>query len=320
MIQKIKIINNSIIGEAGGEVILKGVAIPDPYRIAEQDKYDVRKILDDISLIGGNVVRITIKPSLWQGIDNFLEKYIDNVVEECKKLNLYCVLDWHSIGNPIKNETRMQDIFFINKEGNKYYDYDVNLDVLKKAWLEISSRYGKEPHVLFELFNEPAPGEKDIPSMGLSALYWKDWKDELEILIKIIRERSDNLIIIGPPSWAYDLSKIIENPLNNSNILYSVHPYPIHKNWKENFDIAINKIPIIVTEWGFQEKNLDPLLNATKENYGDKIINYMNSNNISWIAWCYDFIWDSKMLKKKSSWNEKRLTDWGNFVVNNLRK
>jgi hypothetical protein len=114
--------------------------------------------------------------------------------------------------------------------------------------------------------------------------------------------------------------KVIENPLNEKDIIYSVHPYPIQKTWEENFKIARNKLPLIVTEWGFDEKSADKLLNGTKEGYCLPIIKYMEETDISWIAWCYDKIWGPRMLVKKSSWQEKNLTEWGQFVFGNLRK
>lgn len=317
--ENLHISNNSLVISSGKKLILRGVAIPDPYRISQEDDYDINQILKDIHGFGANVVRVTLKPSIWQAIPDYLTNYIDNVVDACEKLKLYCILDWHAIGNPIKNETRLKKEYFFNKENKIFFDYEVDLALAKNAWESISKRYGNKKHVLFEIFNEPAPNEKAIPRMELSALYWDDWKKEIIKLIEIIRKNSNNIIIVSPIGWAYNLSKVIENPLNEDNVLYSVHPYPIHKDWKENFEIAKNKIPLIVTEWGFEEGTSNILLQGTEEEYGIPIIEYMNHNSISWVAWCYDKIWGPRMLVKKTSWKDKNLTIWGQFVINRLK-
>jgi len=314
-IGKIKSKDSFLIDKNGKKIILKGFSIADPFKLKNKDKQDVKKIIEEIANTGANVVRIPIKPSLWQAVPDFLRLYIDDIVQECKSKNIYCVLDWHAIGNPIKNETRLKEKFY-EVNGKRFYDYEVNPDILKKAWKEISERYGKEPHTIFEIFNEPAPGEKNIERMSLSALYWKDWKKEVETVIKIIRKKSKNLILISPIKWAYDLSKVAEDPLKDENIAYSVHPYPIHTDWKENFGKIFGKYPIVVTEWAFKEKTNEDFLRATKEDYGNPILEYLDQKSISWIAWCYDSEWGPKIL---NSFKGNDYTEWGKFIVNKLR-
>jgi len=121
--------------------------------------------------------------------------------------------------------------------------------------------------------------------MGLSALYWKE---EVEDIAKIIRKNSDNLILIGPIGWSYDLFKIASNPIKDYNIAYSVHPYSIHKNWKENFELIMSKFPIVVTGWGFKNDTEEVFMKAGEEDYGKPILKFMGENNISWVAWYYD--------------------------------
>lgn len=302
---------------AGDQIkILRGFSIADPYRIKNEDNVNVSKIIKDIAKSGANVVRVPIQPDLFGTIPDFLETYVDEIIAECKNQGLYCVIDWHAIGNPLKNETRMKEKFK-EREGIKYYTYDSTLERCKEFWQEASKRYGKETNVIFEIFNEPAPGEKDNPKMGLSALNWTGWKKEAENILNIIRKNSTNLVLISPIKWAYNLSRVAEEPLEGENIAYSVHPYPIHKDWKDNFDKVINKFPLIVTEWGFMEETSQEFMKSTPSEYGEPMWNYMEKNNISWIAWCYDPIWNPKIL---NSWKDADYSKWGKFVVSKLLK
>jgi len=311
----IKVVNNKIVN---GEfrIIFRGFSIADPYKLENKDKVDVNRLIKEIKEMGGNIVRIPIQPDLWQVFPNFLERYVDKIVKSCKKHKIYCIIDWHAIGNPVKGETRMKD-YFIEKKGKKYYRYESNLEICKRFWREASKRYGKEENVLFEIFNEPAPGEKDNIEKGLSALFWKEWKEKAEEIVKVIRKNSKNIILVGPIKWSYDLSKVVEYPINAENIAYSVHPYPIHKDWKNNFEKAINKLPIIVTEWAFKEVTKADFLRATKEDYGDYILDYMESNGIGWIAWCYDNEWGPKIF---ISWKKEDYTKWGKYIIEKLKK
>ena len=309
----LKVEKNHLVSN-GKNIILRGFSIADPYKIRNKDKIEVSFIINKIVELGGNVIRVPIRPDLWQTIPNFFELYIDEIVDECLKNDIYCVLDWHAIGNPIKNQTRMKESF-IEKNGCKYYRYDSNIEIAYKFWAESSQRYVKKKNVIFEVFNEPAPGEKDIQKMELSALYWKEWKLCLEKLIEIIRINSNNLILISPVRWAYNLSNVAEYPLIGKNIAYSVHPYPIHTDWQENFEKVVGKFALVVTEWGFMEKTDQDFLRSNSVQYGVPILNYMEENHISWIAWCFDKSWDPKIV---NSWEDRDYSNWGKFITQRL--
>ena len=60
-------------------------------------------------------------------------------------------------------------------------------------------------------------------------------------------------------------------------------------------------------------------MKGSKETYGIPILKYMELNKISWVAWCYDTIWEPKIFKDKS-WKTSEYTEWGEFIVNELKK
>ena len=308
---------NSFVDENNHKVMLRGFAIADPFRLREVDHYDILQEIPVIKKLGANVIRIPIMSGLWNSVPDLLEAYIDPVVNACKKNDIYCVLDWHAVGNPLKDQTRLADSKYI-VDGKDFFIHDASFSLALSAWEIISQRYSNEPRVLFEVFNEPAPGEEDLPKLGLSALPWREWKEALLKVIRVVRTYSGNIILASPTQWAYDLARVLEDPIREfDDIAYSVHPYPIHRGWKPNFDAAHDKLPLLVTEWGFKEDTDEVFMKGTREDYGLPLQDYMESHQIGWIAWCYDPVWSPRILKKP--WTARKYTPWGSFVVEQLK-
>ena len=65
--------------------------------------------------------------------------------------------------------------------------------------------------------------------------------------------------------------------------------------------------PIIATEIGFGFASGDTI---GTNHYAYQIINYLESRNISWIAWVFDPEWGPAMLK---SWDNYELTEMGKY-------
>lgn len=131
-----------------------------------------------------------------------------------------------------------------------------------------------------------------------------------------IRKNSNNLVLVSPIKWAYNLSRVVENPIRIENIGYSIHPYTIHRDWRKNFEIAVNKLALVVTEWAFKPDTSADFLRANREDYGNPLLDYMEENNIGWLAWCYDIEWGPNILNslKKSDY-----TVWGRYVIQRLK-
>lgn len=294
------------------KIILRGVSIVEPYKLVNKRERSPEKVLEEVKDHGFNAVRVPIHPGRYRVVENYLDEYVDRIVKKCEELSVHCILDWHGIGNPLTGETRLKEQF-VEKGGKNYYLHDANIKLARQAWKEISQEYGECEHVLFEVFNEPAPGDEAVKKLGLSALKWSNWKKELEKLLSIIRQNSSNVVILSPTRWAYDLSKVANNPVKASNIMYSVHPYPVHDDWKENFEAA-SHLPLIVTEWGFREKTPHKFMRGSVEGYGKKILEYMGEHGISWLAWCYDDVWSPRIFKKLK-YDERELTEWGELLL-----
>ena len=74
------------------------------------------------------------------------------------ELELYLILDWHSIGN-LKEEKYQHDMYITTMEETKSF------------WNTVSSRYANEPAVaMYELYNEPTVSGERFGDMFLGGV------------------------------------------------------------------------------------------------------------------------------------------------------
>ena len=123
---------------------------------------------------------------------------------------------------------------------------------------------------------------------------------------------TERIPLVAGFDWAYDLTPLREQPIAAEGIGYVTHPYankrpkPWEPKWEEDFGFAAAKYPIIATEIGFELRNGEKI---DADHYGNRIVNYLESKGISWVAWDYDPEWGPRLLK---SWNYD-LTASGEF-------
>ena len=108
---------------------------------------------------------------------------------------------------------------------------------------QMALAYGKEPHVIFEVYNEPM----DVA--------WPVVKAYAEDIIRTIRAAgSDNLIIVGTPTWSQDVDVAAADRItSDDNVAYTLHFYAdTHKQFlRAKATRALNAgIALFVTEWG----------------------------------------------------------------------
>jgi endoglucanase len=174
-----------------------------------------------------------------------MEAVIDGAIES----NIYVLIDWHSHG--------------------------LKLAEAKVFFAEMATKYGKNPHVIYELYNEPV---KDS---------WQQVKDYSIELIKTIRAIDpDNVILVGSPHWDQDIHLVADDPIVGfSNIMYTCHFYAgTHgKSLRDRCDYAIKKgCPIFISESAGMEASGNGPINYTEwQNW----IDWCESNKVSLISW-----------------------------------
>jgi endoglucanase len=299
----IRVEGNRFISSEGDTILFRGLAISDPDKIESQGHWN-KAHFEKVKEMGTMVCRIPVHPVAWRERtpEGYL-KLLDQAVEWCTDLEMYVMIDWHSIGNlgmelfqnPMYNTTRKETYEF---------------------WRTISSHFaGHNTVAFYEIFNEPTLYRGQLGSMS-----WAEWKQINENIIKLMRAYDPETIpLVAGFDWAYDLTYLRYDPIEAEGIGYVTHPYP-HKRrlpwedkWEENFGFAAEKYPVVATELSFWLRR-DETIDAG--HYGYRIINYLESKNIGWVCWVYDPQWGPRMLQ---SWDTYELTGVGAFFRDALQ-
>lgn len=193
------------------------------------------------------------------------ERYLNEICEYidiCLAQGIYVIVDWHN---------------YIDGDPNRYKDDSIEF------FGEISSRYGDEPGIIYEICNEPSGARYDDMSLPVD---WECVKSYAVDVIDTIRANDpDNIIIVGTPNWSYDVDVASEDPIDGENIMYSVHFYA-GDHGQENRDkvqTAIdNGVAVFCTEWGATRISRAGVLFLDESR---EWLDFFAENNISWCNW-----------------------------------
>jgi len=293
----ISVKGNSFVNQQGDTVIFRGLAIADPDKLEQEGRWS-KVIFEQIKTCGATIVRIPIHPVAWKmrTPQKYLE-LLDQAVEWCTELNMYVIIDWHSIGN--LGMELFQDPMY-NTTKKETYEF----------WRLIAIHFqGNNTTAFYELFNEPT-----VNNGKLGRMSWTEWKEINENIIYLIRAIDrEKIPLVAGLDWAYDLTPLHIEPIEAEGIAYVTHPYP-HKRkppfepkWDEAFGFAKEQYPVFATEFGciLGDHGI-----ADNEEYANKIISYFDEHQISWCAWVFDPDWYPRLLE---SWEPMKLTGSGEF-------
>ena len=296
---QLKVIGTNLCDNAGNPIQLRGMS---SHGLQWQGKYaneDVLKWLRD----DWNCQLWRAAMYLTQGgyeIGKGLKFKVFDSIEAAQELGIYCIADWHVMG-------------------------DCNPQVYKNDSIEFFSNlaqtYGDKPNVIYEICNEPN---------GADVTWNEDIKPYAEEIIAAIRKYDpDNIIIVGTSTYSQDVDIAAQNPITGDlakNVMYTLHFYAgTHgQELRDKAQIALNAgLPLFVTEWGTTKSSGDGGV-FKKETL--TWLSFLQNNNISWANWSLNNKGeDSGALKygvdkfAKGGWKIDDLSESGLFVRSILR-
>ncbi len=167
-------------------------------------------------------------------------------------------------------------------------------DTTVSFWKSVALSYAHDPHVWFDLFNEPRYicSGNAVPASDC----WQIWRNGgsgyvgMQTLADTVRASApNNLILAEGLAGGKTLSGINGYLLSGSNIVYSVHPYFGSMNdtpslWDSNFGTISSQIPVLVGEWGEYQTNRNSCV-ADAPTLVPTFLSYLVAHHIGLIAW-----------------------------------
>ena len=208
------------------------------------------------------------------------EKKMKAVIKGAIREDIYVITDWHSHG--------------------------LHLEGALTFFEEMAKKYGKYPHVIYEIYNEPVHQS------------WQEVKDySVEVIRKIREFDPDNIILVGSPHWCQDIHLVADDPIEGfDNLMYTTHFYAATHGQllRDRGDYALEKgIPLYVSECAGMSANGDgPIDYEAWYTW----IDWMSRNEIGWICWSIaDKNETCSMLNEtadsKGGWKETDLKESG---------
>ena len=242
---------NNIVNQYKEKIVLKGISSHGlqwfNYLITDEN-------IKTLKSWNTNVFRLAMYTKEGGYIDNRnvyddLIKDIDLVISN----DMYVIVDWHILSDNNPNNYKNEAIDFFDK---------------------ISSKYKNTPNIIYEICNEPNGGTS-----------WNDIKGYAEDVIKTIRKNSNNIIVVGTPTWSQDVDSVINNKIDDKNTMYALHFYSgTHKDDLRNKAKRAldNNVPIFVSEFGVSDASGNGGVYLDEAN---KWMEFIKNNNLSFVNW-----------------------------------
>lgn len=260
---QLQVIGTNLCGSDGEPVQLKGMSLHGLNYVGDFiSEASIKTLAEDW---GCSVIRLP----LYTESDCYIrypDKYYEVLCEGidiCIAQGVYVIVDWHilSDGNPMTYLFESLDLF-----------------------AKISEKYGSTPNVIYEICNEPNSGKTGDAA---AVVTWSgEVKPYAEQVVAAIRANDpNNIIIIGSPNWSQDVDIAAADPVEGTNLMYSLHFYAgSHgQELRDKMDAAMKLgAALFVTEWGDTNNTGGGKLYLSES---DIWLDYLDVNMISWCNW-----------------------------------
>lgn len=291
----LRVNGNKLVDENGQEVWLQGVCI-DSLQWTAGGEHILQSLQVAIEQWHANVIRLPVTDEFWAGRNKWQKdkglKYrelVDSVIREANRKKAYVIVDLHRFKSP----------------------QDEHLEF----WRDVATRYGNQPGVIFELFNEPH-------SIG-----WSEWKSAMQKLLDTVRQTgANNVVIVGGMDWGYDLTGVasgeyvLSDTPTGRGIVYSSHIYPWKFQWDKFVLKAAEKHPLFIGEVGnprrwedfsFIEESARKVKVGVESTWPKDVIGVIQANRLNWTAFSFHPKCAPQLLE---DWNYTPTPFWGVHV------
>ena len=248
-----------IVSNIGREIQLKGISTHGLqwYGYLYNAKM-IKHLRDEMGINLFRIAMYTDAGSNGYAADKTLKEKVYELADAAIKLDMYVIIDWHILNdnNPQTNKADALEFF-----------------------AEVSKKYADEPHVIYEICNEPN---------GSDVTWENNIKPYAEEVIKKIRKNSpESLIIVGTPNWSKEFTDVANAPLDDNNVAYALHFYAgsHNKTLRDKADSFKRRgYTIFVSECGATDAAGNGQL---YEEAFERWVTWMNKRKISWAYWSY---------------------------------
>lgn len=271
--------NGKLTDENGNTVQLYGMSTHGIAWFPQYINYDsLRTLRDDWNT---NCIRLAMYTAEYGGYcaggdKEQLKQLVKDGVSYATELGMYVIVDWHILSDCDPNQNKDAAIAFFREMAEVFADND---------------------NVLYEICNEPNGGTS-----------WDSIKSYAEEVIPVIRaQKPDAVILVGTPTWSQEIDKAAASPLDDSNVMYTLHFYAgTHKDDLRNrLETCVqNGLPVFVSEFGMCDASgngANDFVSTTKW------LELLNKYQISFCCWNLANKDESSSVFKASS---TALSDW----------
>ncbi len=279
--------------------------------------------VDGSSIVGSDGMPVTLRGQGF-GWDNWWPQYYNADVVSWLRSD-WCVdvvrpamgiePDGAYLANPEASTARITAVVDAAIEHDVYVIIDWHAHDMHQAeavdfFGRMAERYGDQPNVIYEIFNEPDDET------------WPEIKAYAEAVIAAIRAHDpDNIIIVGNPEWDQRIDQVAADPITGiSNVVYSVHFYAAtHGQWLiDRTKSAIDAgIPVIVSESSGSEAS-----GTGANDYAawQTWMDFMDENHVSWINYSVsDKAGETISVLEPGAtagggWDASQLTETGEYI------
>eukprot|EP00421_Protoceratium_reticulatum_P048065 CAMPEP_0168451580 /NCGR_PEP_ID=MMETSP0228-20121227/48707_1 /TAXON_ID=133427 /ORGANISM="Protoceratium reticulatum, Strain CCCM 535 (=CCMP 1889)" /LENGTH=458 /DNA_ID=CAMNT_0008466197 /DNA_START=50 /DNA_END=1426 /DNA_ORIENTATION=+ len=286
---KIRVEGSKLLDEAGQPVRLRGMSLFwSQWGGAFYTAKTVEWLVQDWNV---NVVRAAmgVESGGYMTQPQIEMEKVETVVKAAIDAGIYVIISWHD------------------------HHADEHLEQAKDFFGTVATKYGHHSNVLFEPFPEPE---------------MQAWQTTIkpyhEAIIGVIRQHTENIIILGTPHWSQAVDEVSLDPVAGTNLVYAIHfNAALHGSWlRDKVSTALqNGLAVFSSEWLSGED----VQNATVDFSASQLwLDFLQQHSISDVNWA---IFDgsepaSALLSptpEGSGWEVRALSGSGSWVRASLR-